>query len=183
MPASKIMLMRHAEKPSDDGTVLGVTQTGVADQDELSVRGWQRAGGLAHLFSVLGGAGPIGELAKPRALFAPAIAGPVKSKRSRHTILPLAKRLGLVTDTQYTKDDLAGLSQALLQAEGVVLACWEHKVIPQIANEILGNSTDVPQLWPDGRFDVIWVLDATSSGWSFNQLPQLVLGGDEEAAI
>ncbi len=42
MPATTIMLIRHAEKPGgDDG---GVDQKGDADKHNLIVRGWQRAG-------------------------------------------------------------------------------------------------------------------------------------------
>jgi hypothetical protein len=39
MPASKIMVIRHAEKPSDDGTITGVAQNGDQNPEELIVRG------------------------------------------------------------------------------------------------------------------------------------------------
>jgi len=41
MPARKIMVLRHAEKPERD--VHGVDASGRQDSRELSVRGWQRA--------------------------------------------------------------------------------------------------------------------------------------------
>lgn len=47
MPATKIMLIRHAEKPRDDGSVRGVAADGRQDPEELVVRGWQRSGALA----------------------------------------------------------------------------------------------------------------------------------------
>jgi hypothetical protein len=47
MTANKIMVIRHAEKPDDSGTVFGVTTEGLQDPEELTVRGWQRAGALA----------------------------------------------------------------------------------------------------------------------------------------
>ena len=51
MPANKIMVIRHAEKPSDDGAIEGVTAAGEKCKHELIVRGWQRAGALARLFA------------------------------------------------------------------------------------------------------------------------------------
>ena len=51
MTASKIMIIRHAEKPDDAGTVFGVTIEGHQDPEELTVRGWQRAGALATFFA------------------------------------------------------------------------------------------------------------------------------------
>jgi hypothetical protein len=51
MTASKIMVIRHAEKPDDAGTVFGVTIEGHQDPEELAVRGWQRAGALATFFA------------------------------------------------------------------------------------------------------------------------------------
>ena len=44
MPTKRIMVVRHGEKPNPDGSIQGVTEEGFADPDELSVRGWQRAG-------------------------------------------------------------------------------------------------------------------------------------------
>ena len=42
MPATTIMLIRHAEKP--DGNDSGVDPKGNPDKHDLIVRGWQRAG-------------------------------------------------------------------------------------------------------------------------------------------
>jgi hypothetical protein len=53
MAPSRIMFIRHAEKPhkppcdNDDG----VKKTGEKDNESLTVRGWQRAGALVHFFS------------------------------------------------------------------------------------------------------------------------------------
>ena len=51
MAAAKIMIVRHAEKPSDDGTILGVDADGKDNPEELIVRGWQRSGALVRLFA------------------------------------------------------------------------------------------------------------------------------------
>ena len=69
MPAARIMIIRHAEKP-DPGKTLGVSPTGHEDPRSLSVRGWQRAGALVALFGPerLRRANPL--LATPTAIFA-----------------------------------------------------------------------------------------------------------------
>lgn len=46
-----ITIIRHAEKPAADSPCLGVNDLGEPDDKALTVRGWQRSGGLAHLFS------------------------------------------------------------------------------------------------------------------------------------
>ena len=68
---------------------------------------------------------------------------------------------------------------------GTALISWQHEDIPCIANVILGNQTTVPQKWPGIRFDVVWVfdLDASSSSYSFNQVPQRLLAGDSADPI
>ena len=42
--AAKIMVIRHAEKPSDSPPPHGVTAEGEREDESLIVRGWQRAG-------------------------------------------------------------------------------------------------------------------------------------------
>jgi hypothetical protein len=49
------MVIRHAEKPDDAGTTLGVDDKENQNRDEPSVRGWQRAGGLVSFFAPVDG--------------------------------------------------------------------------------------------------------------------------------
>ena len=51
MSCAKIMLIRHAERPSADKSIRGVTQEGIKNKEELTVRGWQRAGALVRFFA------------------------------------------------------------------------------------------------------------------------------------
>ena len=67
MSLTKVMLIRHAEKPNE--TVQGVNEAGRADPDQLSVRGWQRAGALIRFFAPIG-QDHRGGISTPMAIFA-----------------------------------------------------------------------------------------------------------------
>ena len=180
MPATKIMFIRHAEKP--DGDVQGVTAAGNADAKELTVRGWQRSGALVRLFAPRDGQFVDPRLAQPKAIFASAVGKHSNSLRPQHTVLALAKELKLLLDLRFPKGDEPGLAVAARSADGPVLIAWEHENIPAIVNAIVENETTCPQKWSNSRFDLVWVLDrrTTATGWDFAQLPQMLLPGDGE---
>src|SRR5208282_5250934 len=54
MAPTKIMIIRHAEKPDQNGGVLGIDEAGRPDPNQLSVRGWQRTGALVPFFASAG---------------------------------------------------------------------------------------------------------------------------------
>jgi hypothetical protein len=185
MPATKIMLIRHAEKPSDDGTVRGVSMAGSQDQEELVVRGWQRSGALVRLFAPLNGQFVHHQLTTPRVIFASAVAKHSNSLRPQHTVLDLATELNLALVLRHSKGDEAALVTDALAQDGPLLIAWEHEAIPDIANRILGNTTTCPQKWPGSRFDVVWIFDRqiAAGGWSFAQVAQRLLSGDSAQPI
>lgn len=185
MPATKIMLIRHAEKPSEDGKVQGVTAAGAQDPEELIVRGWQRSGALVRFFAPHAGKFADPRLATPRIIFASAVAKHSKSLRPEHTVLELATVLTLRLDLRHAKGDEKALAASAVAADGPVLIAWEHEAIPEIVNHILGNDMSCPQKWPGSRFDLVWVLDRpTAAGvWTFAQVPQLLLSGDSAQPI
>jgi hypothetical protein len=181
--AKKVMIIRHAEKPSDDDSIRGVTENGAHDPDELSVRGWQRAGALIRFFAPANGVYAHPALATPDAIFACAANDHAKSVRSEHTVRPLAQFLNKTIDL-HKKGAEDKLVQAVIATQGVVLIAWEHNVIPDIAAGIVGNNHTCPTKWPDSRFDVVWVLDhQAASGWMLTQVPQLVLPDDRGDVI
>lgn len=178
------MIIRHGEKPSDDDSVRGVDENGAHDPNELTVRGWQRAGALVRFFAPPNGTFSHPALARPTALFAPAAHGHVKSVRSAHTIQPLAQYLNKTIDLRFERGDEHKLVKTVTATEGVVLIAWEHDAIPGIAADIAGDRDICPNKWPDSRFDVVWILDQkASSAWILTQTPQLVLPGDRAEVI
>jgi hypothetical protein len=183
--ADKIMLIRHAEKPDDPPPNFGVDEAGRQNQDELAVRGWQRAGALAGLLSTHVAQSRDPALAAPQAIFATAAVHHSRSLRPQHTVGPLAALLGIMPDVDFGVGDEADLVSAAKAAPGVVLIAWHHEKIPAVANALVGDATTCPQEWPIERFDMIWVFDrnAGQPSWSFFQVPQLLLAGDTAIPI
>lgn len=183
MLATRIMLIRHGEKPAMDGSVLGVTLQGEQSPDELSVRGWQRAGALATLFAP--GQSDVRRLGieTPAHLYAPGQTTHVRSVRAEHTIGPLSELLGLPILKDFRKGDEEALATAIVQKPGVVLVAWEHRAIVSIANVLMDSVAMTPQTWPDDRFDIVWVFERVNGDWIFSQVPQLLLPGDGADAI
>lgn len=182
--ARKVMLIRHGEKPDKDGSVHGISEKGLHDPDELTVRGWQRSGALIRFFAPPHGMFSHAALATPDKIFACMPHGHVKSVRSAHTVEPLAKFLNKTVDLSHERGAEDQLAQAVIASQGVVLIAWEHDAIPKIAARIMSPHKLSADKWPDSRFDIVWVLDQSSaSGWALTQAPQLVLPGDRSDVI
>jgi broad specificity phosphatase PhoE len=179
MAPTRLMIIRHAEKPTDE--IGGVTASGQPDPDSLTPRGWQRAGALARMFH------PAGDPAlTPDVIFAAGVGPGSKSKRPSQTVTPLVELLQQSRPTPFItshlKDELQPLITDALARAGVVLISWEHLRIPALV-ALIPQAPAVPQTWPDDRFDVIWTLDRTAAGWHFAQQPQLLLAGDQSSPI
>jgi hypothetical protein len=177
--ATKIMLLRHAEKPAKDDAPYGVTRKGERSKESLEVRGWQRAGALANLFVPANGHFDNSALVTPQFLYA---SKPLRRKGSRRpieTITPLAEKLSLKVNTNFQRSQLVSMVEDAFSRNGVVLICWQREYIPDIAALILGGKNIAPSEWPENRFDVIWVFDLQrSSTYKFRQVPQELLAGD-----
>jgi broad specificity phosphatase PhoE len=180
MTATKIMLIRHAEKPADDGSVTGVSEDGRNDPRDLVVKGWQRAGALVRFFAPSDGRFSHPLIAGPDAIFASGTVPHSNSLRPQHTVLPLARQLEKKLNLDHAEQDEAALVADVKRTDGIVLIAWHHQAIPEIGNLILGNTTTCPQKWDGSRFDVVWIFEpkAGTGGWSFTQVPQALLPGD-----
>ena len=173
MPAAKIMLIRHAEKPNGDGGP-GLMPSGVENPRALTLTGWKRANALVGLFNPSDGALPRPPLAKPMSLFASGS----DSLRPKQTLAPLATALNLPVRT-FLKGQEAELVAAVKKAEDPVLISWQHEALPAIASLIRGGGDGVPPIWPGHVYDLVWVLVLQPSGaWSFTQVPERVMPGD-----
>ena len=106
MLRTTIMAIRHGEKPTPDGRVAGVDLSGAPTGDELSVRGWQRAGALVPFFTAPDGFQKPG-IRRPDFLFAPGVTEHVTSVRARSTLLPLSQVIGAQISTAFHKGDEA----------------------------------------------------------------------------
>jgi hypothetical protein len=180
MANNKIMIIRHAEKPSDDRLVAGVSQDGSPDSKELIVRGWQRSGALVRLFAPAAGAFSHAVLATPDVIFASRVAKHSDSLRPQHTVLALAEFLAQQIDLSHAKGEESALVADAMARRGKVLISWVHEAIPTIAGQLAGSSTIYPQKWPRERFDLVWVFDRGlgAANWTFTQVPQMLLPGD-----
>jgi hypothetical protein len=178
MPAAKIMLIRHAEKPNGDGGP-GLMPNGVENPRALTLIGWKRANALVGLFDPANGVSPKPPLAKPMSLFASGS----DSLRPKQTIAPLATALNLAIRT-FLKGQEPELVAAVKASEDPVLISWQHEALPTIAGLIRGGADGVPPSWPGHVYDLVWVLDLQPSGaWSFTQVPELIMPGDSEKPI
>lgn len=182
-----IMLIRHAEKPAiiDGEKHVGIRSRGSEDDDSLIVRGWQRAGALCPLFGVAATAAGRG-LAVPAHLFASDPEKPndkgSKSRRSKQTLVPLAKLLGIRINLEHARGEEAAVARAILTAGDSVLVAWPHEKLPDIARRIPGGDVAGTREWPDDRYDVVWVFDLQADGdYMFRRVAQALLAGDEPA--
>jgi len=182
---STVMLIRHAEKPLGDGPPHGVTVDGNLDPESLTPRGWQRAGALVGMFVTDPSEARSQKLATPTHLFASQVGPRSSSARPRETLVPLSERLGLAVDARFRKEEVTLLVQAIQAIDGIVLVAWEHHLIPSIATMLVGDPSGVPQVWPDDRYDVVWVIEAAGPGVGrrLRQVPELLLAGDQLIGI
>jgi len=175
---TKIMIIRHGEKPEED--IHGVDVEGHKSKIDLSPQGWQRSGALVRFFNPLKGvtfSDPA--LARPTAIFAAGSLDETKSLRSQHTVEALGRSLHLRLNLQHTKGEEQALLKSVLATDGVVLVAWEHNAIVEIANLLMGDPKSSPQRWPDSRFDLVWIFDkAAHDKWTFSEIAQQLLPDD-----
>jgi len=167
--STKIMIIRHGEKPSHKKG--GFLLNGEVSIDGLTIKGWQRAGAITRLFrsSIPGLCAPIELHACYKSKHA---------QRALDTITPLANMLGLDVNTKFKKGEEVDLAHAAMSTEGPVLISWENTAIHEIGNAIMGDEESVPQVWPKDRFDMVYVFDYIAGKWEFSMIPQMLLAGD-----
>jgi len=88
-------------------------------------------------------------------------------------------------------DDVMGIerksSDPSLEGSSVVL-CWDHTIISEIAHQFLTQGRDngandervKNAQWPEGRYDVTFVIDMRSGMPVLSKYPQNLLAGDQD---
>jgi hypothetical protein len=141
---TQVLIIRHAEK--------------VANSDDLSPVGYIRANALVQYFEK---DSEVTRYGTPVAIYAMGSGDQDSSKRPVETVTPLAKALGLTLHTKYQKDDIQALVSEIMsdpQYDGkMVLICWEHKVIADIAVQF--GVDPGPSKWPKEDFSTVYELD------------------------
>lgn len=136
-----VLVIRHAEKPEHGSG--------------LSPEGEQRAEAYAKYFAAF----PLDQATlKPDYLVA--AADTEGSHRSRKTLKPLSRDLGLPIDDRFTSKEAVKLVEDLKAKPhgSVILICWHHKQFPELLMElgVKPGSVLPGGEWPENTFN--WVI-------------------------
>ncbi|MBM3689519.1 MAG: hypothetical protein FJW80_07695 [Actinobacteria bacterium] len=171
-----VVIVRHAEKPESGGP-HGVDHHGSPSGRGLTPRGWSRSGALAVRMAHAGGAGDV--LPKPEAVYATGTDAHHESDRPRLTAHVVADRLQLHMLSHLGRGDEAKLVKEVVAAGVPTLIVWDHGHIPTLTKAFpLVSDVDVPEAWPEDRFDLFWLLTPSDEGYTLTILPQELLAGD-----
>jgi len=167
-PPTKVLIIRHGEKPGDPAT------DSPDDGRDLSTRGFERAAALSVYVPATFG--------PPDFLFATEESK--HSNRPVETITPLAKVLGLEINSKHADDDFATVADDIRNnakyGGKLVLICWHHGKIPKLTEALGGIPPFDP--WPATVFDRVWSLDlsdpTSAARIQVQNIPQMLLFGD-----
>jgi broad specificity phosphatase PhoE len=177
---TKIMIIRHGEKPGKPIDAPGIDENGKPDPNSLTAAGWQRARALVTLFHPAAGISIRTGLATPDHLFAADITDPDSSKRPVETLTPLANSFSPARDidASINASETEKLAEVAAGVGGVVLVAWKHEHILKIA-ETLAPESKLPGTWPPTCFDIVFVFDKNAHGaYDFSQVAERVLPTD-----
>lgn len=164
LPA-QIIIIRHAEKPNEGNS--------------LDLKGRERAAALVPFFL---GNKEVLKHGTPVAIYATRRTTEDDSARPIETVQGIADTLDLNLNINYGHDEYPQMAKEILSTplyDGkMVLICWEHHVIPKIAEQL--KAKHVPEKWPDEVFDRLWILNYPPGepAPTFLNLPQQLMFGD-----
>jgi hypothetical protein len=142
---ARIILLRHAEKPTNPALV------------NLTEQGQKRATRLAKWLTQ---GKALGTNGLPAALYAAAPTPHGRSVRCMETLKPTADRLALPLRTSYPAADYLRLARDILRdrslKEKTVVICWVHECLPELA-AALGVKPQPPK-WKDKDFESAYVI-------------------------
>jgi len=153
----KVILIRHAEKPS-----FG---------NDLSERGWLRAECISELFQK-------NKTLTPKKIYAQRAANHKKedenlpdSRRQIQTVGPLARALNLVVDDTFHASEVKELAKSISELPldiNPVLISWNHEDMRKFLINFGMNYRTAPK-YPKNRYDLIWVINNDTSFEYYSQ--------------
>jgi hypothetical protein len=142
MAPQTLLLMRHAEKPTDE-----------SDPD-LSAEGLERAKNLpARVNAILGGTVQYIFAAKDS----------THSDRPVETVTPLSLTVGVDIDSDFADKGYTTLAGQILTQDRYrdkrIAVCWHHNNLPNFADALGAAPGSYPNPWPSQIFDLILVFE------------------------
>lgn len=176
-PTPTVVIVRHAEKPEHGGP-HGVDHHGNPSGHGLTPRGWTRTGALAVRMAHAGR--PDDVLPVPLRVYATATDAHHESDRPRLTATPIADRLGVPLRDHHGRGAEQAIAAEIVAGGEPTLIVWDHGHIPTLAKSFpLAEDADVPDAWPEDRFDLFWLLvPGTDGRYELRILAQELLAGD-----
>jgi hypothetical protein len=142
---AQIILIRHAEKPSDP------------KNPHLSKAGVRRAD---QLVSFIRTDPAMTRFGLPVAVFATKTTRDGNGQRTQETVAPLARALRLPVQSPFLGKEYAAIAKFVLgnrdYAGRNVLICWNHEQIPQLAAAL--GVTPEPPKWKGSVYDLVYVI-------------------------
>lgn len=142
---SHIVLIRHAEEPSDN------------QDPHLSKQGRVRAD---HFVEFMTHDPEMIRLGAPVAIYATEMTNDGNGVRTQETVAPLAKVLNLDVKTPFHAKDYDKLATLILSDHALsgktVVVCWNHEYIPQLAQAL--GITGAPSKWKNKVYDEVYVI-------------------------
>jgi len=160
---AQVLLLRHGEKQE-----LG---------NLLTAKGWSRAQALPKLFD----RPEFHFKGDPVALYAMKPNSDDPSLRPQETLKYVAEKFKLTIDTEFNIDDYKHLVKEVMKDtrnDGkLVVICWEHKVLEDIAVEF---GVDPKPKYHKDDFDRAWLLTFEGGDVKFEDYAQKLLPGDSK---
>jgi broad specificity phosphatase PhoE len=142
---TRILVMRHAEKSDDP------------KDPDLTPAGRRRAEALATFIPQT--------FASPDFVFATARSK--HSARPIETVEPLANALGIAIDANFADQDYGALAEVVSKDERftgkLILVCWHHGNIPNLAHALGAPTGQYPDPWPRDVFDLILQIERSAN--------------------
>lgn len=173
---AQIIIIRHAEKNTSNHTGSHAEKMG--NNEGLSLKGKERA---AALVPYLLETPELITFNAPAAIYASIPPKPATSQRSLDTVRPLADLLKIAIRDTFESNDYKKMVEEIKKDSALsgkmVLICWEHTYIPEMARAFGAYQT--PATWSASSFDRTWIITFQPSGKAiFQNLPQRLMFGD-----